>query len=159
MPRKRESLLYFHRYVNIYMRPYHSRKMFDPVTESELMRCIADEKSLQMFRTIYDGLPVIISGMNMTRKQYYSRLKMIVDANLVDKSNGRYNVTSLGKIVHGFLDFLETALAKDYWKYAAIDSLTNADLPLPAEERAKIVTSIMESKDTAEVLLHQEKCT
>jgi hypothetical protein len=70
-------------------------------------------------------------------------------------TNGRYNVTSLGKIVHGFLDFLETALAKDYWKYIAIDSLTNADPPLPAEERTKIVTSIMESKDTAEVLLHQ----
>jgi hypothetical protein len=137
------------------MKPYHWRKMFDPVSESELMRCIADEKSLRMFRTICGGLPVTISGMNMTRKQYYSRLKMIVDANLVDRSNGRYCVTSLGKVVHGFLDFLETALAKDYWKYTAIDSLTDADPPLPAEERTKIVTSIMESKDTAEVLLHQ----
>jgi hypothetical protein len=66
-----------------------------------------------------------------------------------------YKATSFGKVVHGFLDLLGSILAKDYWKFTAIDSLTNANSPLPAEERTKIVTSIMESKDTAEVLLHQ----
>jgi hypothetical protein len=65
---------------------------------------------------------------------------MIVDANLVDRSNGKaVSLLSLGKVVHGFLDFLEIVLAKDYWKYTVIDSLTNTDPPLPAEERTKIV--------------------
>ena len=121
--------------------------MFSTIDESDLIRCIADEKSLRLFRAIYDGRPVTISGMNLTRKQDHSRLQMIVDAKLVERSNGRYAVTSLGKVVHGFLDFLETALTKDYWKYIAIDSVTDADPPLPVEEQTQIVSSIMEGKD------------
>jgi hypothetical protein len=103
---------------------------------------LGDEKSLRMFRTIYDGLPFTIGGMNLTRKQYYSRLYTIINAGLVDKSNGRYKATSFGKVVHGFLDLLGSTLAKDYWKFTAIDSLTNANSSLPADERIEIISSL-----------------
>lgn len=131
------------------------RKLSESVSESELFKCLADEKSLRMFRTIYDELPFTISSLNLTRKQYYSRLNMIINAKLVDKSNGRYRATSLGKVVHKFLDFLGTALAKDYWRFTAIDSLTNSNSPLPAEEHSKIVSSLIKNKDTMGILLEK----
>ena len=78
---------------------------------------------------------------------------MISDANLISRSSGRYTVTSLGRVILGLLDSLEVALSKDYWKYLAIDNLTNADSPMPVGERTKIISSIMESKDMTEALL------
>jgi hypothetical protein len=124
--------------------------MLDSVNESDMLKCLCDEKSLRLFRAIHDDLPVTITGLDLTRKQYYSRIKMMVDANLVDRSNGRYALTSLGKILNGFLDFLHIALTKNYWKFIAIDSLTTANYPLPVEEQTRIITSIMEANDIAE---------
>lgn len=127
--------------------------MSDTLSENNILKCLADEKSLFMVRSIHKGLPVTITGMKLSRKQYYHKLKMISDANLIGRSSGRYTVTSLGRVTLGLLDSLEVALSKDYWKYLAIDNLTNADPPMPVGERTRIISSIMESKDMTEALL------
>jgi hypothetical protein len=148
-----ECRLEFRSNVNIYLRPIYLRKMSDTLSENDVLECIADEKSLHMVRCVHNGLPVTITSMKLSRKQYYHKLKMISDANLISRSYGRYTVTSLGRVVLGLLDSLETALNKDYWKFIAIDNLTNADHPMPVEEQTRIISSIMESKDMAEALL------
>ena len=106
-----------------------------------------------MFRSIRKGLPVTITGMKLSRKQYYQKLKVICDTSLISRSSGGYTVTSLGRVVLGLLDSLETALGKDYWKFIAIDNLTNADPPIPVEERTRIISSILENEDMAKALL------
>ena len=78
---------------------------------------------------------------------------MICDANLISRSDGRYTVTSLGRVILGLLEYLEVTLKKDYWKFIAIDNLTNADPPMPIAERTRIISSILESKDLTEALL------
>lgn len=145
--------LYFHSNVDIYMGPIYWRKMSDTLSENNVLKCLADEKSLFMIRSIYNGLPVTITSAKLSRKQYYHKLMMISNANLISRSGGRYTVTSLGRVILGLLDSLEVALSKDYWKYLAIDNLTNADPPMPVEERTRIISSIMESKDMTEALL------
>jgi len=129
--------------------------MSEAIIESAIFRCLRHEKSLLMFRIIYDELPFTISGMNLTRKQYYSSLNTLINVGLVNKLNGRYKVTSLGKIVHEFLNFLGTTLANDYWKFAFIDILTNTNPPPPVDEQIEIVSSLIESKDTKEILLKE----
>jgi hypothetical protein len=123
------------------------------VSESEVLSCLADEKSLQMIKMIHDGLPVTVGGMNLTRKQYYSRLSKLIRVNLVLKSNGRYRLTSLGKVIWGFRELLATAITNDYWKFTAIDYLTHANPSLPLEEQIKIISSLIESENLKEILL------
>jgi hypothetical protein len=123
------------------------------ITETEVLRCLADEKSLRMIEKIHDGLPVAIGSMNLTRKQYYSRLSKLVAVDLVHKSMGKYRLTSLGKIIWGFRELLATTIGEDYWKFTAIDSLTNANLRLPAEEQIKIISSLIENENLTELLL------
>ena len=127
--------------------------MSDTVSENDVLKCIADEKSLHMVRSIHNGLPVTITSMKLSRKQYYHKLQMISDANLISRSCGRFTVTSLGRVILGLLDSLEIAINKDHWKFIAIDNLTNADPPMPVEEQARIISSIMDSKDMVEALL------
>jgi hypothetical protein len=127
--------------------------MYDTLSENNILKCIADEKSLDMVRSIHNGLPVTITGMKLSRKQYYHRLNMICDANLISRSYGRLTVTSLGRVILGLLDHLKVTLKEDYWKFIAIDNLTNADPPMPVGERTRIISSILESKDLTEALL------
>lgn len=127
--------------------------MSDTLSENNILKCLADEKSLDMVRRVHNGLPVTITGMKLSRKQYYHRLRMICDANLISRSDGRYTVTSLGRVILGLLEYLEVTLKKDYWKFIAIDNLTNADPPMPIAERTRIISSILESKDLTEALL------
>jgi predicted transcriptional regulator len=121
--------------------------------ENNVLKCLADEKSLLLVRSIHKGLPVTITGMKLTRKQYYRKLNMISDANLISRSSGRYAVTSLGRVILGLLDSLEVALSKDYWKFLAIDNLTSADTSIPVEVRTGIISSILESENMTEALL------
>ena len=74
--------LNFHGNVNIYMRPMY---MSDTLSENNVLKCLADEKSLFMVRSIHKGLPVTIKDMKLSRKQYYHKLKMIGDANLISR--------------------------------------------------------------------------
>ena len=127
--------------------------MFDSRSENEVYKCLADEKSLQLFRCISKGVPLTISSVKLTRKQYYSRLNEITAVNLAVKSRGKYIPTSLGKLVNGFLDYLTESLSKEYWKYTAIDALTSASSSLPLREYSNIVSTLISDKGAKKVLL------
>ncbi|MCS6767796.1 MAG: hypothetical protein NZ517_03540 [Candidatus Nitrosocaldus sp.] len=61
----------------------------------------------------YDGLKVFLQSVEgieaetdapekigLTKKQYYTRLKQLVDAGLIEKSKGKYVQTTLGRIIY-----------------------------------------------------------
>lgn len=111
--------------------------------EIDIFECLADEKSLKIFKTICNQRPIALSGMKLKRRQYYSGLTRMTSLNLVEKLDGKYRATSLGKILKKFLDYLEIALTEDHWKHTAIDALeTEADLLLPPEEYSRILSSL-----------------
>ncbi|MGB7632437.1 MAG: hypothetical protein WBL68_01810 [Nitrososphaeraceae archaeon] len=122
--------------------------MCDTLSENQLYRCLADEKSLQIFRYISMGTPFTISSVKLTRKQYYCRLNAI--AAVYCRLNGRYIPTSLGKVVNGFIDYLTESLCKEYRRYAAIDVLPSS---LPTEEYSNIISTLLTDNGAKKVLL------
>lgn len=115
--------------------------MADVISESELLSCLADEKSLETFKQIYDELPVTITSLKLTRKQYYPRLAKMTKVRLVYKSNGGYRVTSLGKVVYGFRQLLQIVLDNQS-KLKAIDFLQMQD-EIPREELDTIIENLL----------------
>lgn len=115
--------------------------MADVISESELLGCLADEKSLEMSKKIYDELPVTIISLKLTRNQYYSRLAKMTKVRLVYKSNGEYRVTSLGKVVYGFRQLLQIVLDNQS-KLKAIDFLQMQD-EIPREELDTIIENLL----------------
>lgn len=121
-------------------------------TESDVWRCLADNKSLDILRSIHESQPISITDLNLSRKQYYSRLAKLSRCNLVYRSGGKYTVTSLGKIAYGVVQRI-AALEKDYWKFVAIDALESvANIQISDEERKKIICSIIKDMQTREIL-------
>jgi predicted transcriptional regulator len=73
------------------------------VSISDTLRASSDDKSLVLFNTIAlasGDISIFISRLNLTRKQYYSRLSDLINAGLVRRMNGKYFVTSFGKVVY-----------------------------------------------------------
>ena len=125
-------------------------------TAASVLRSISDDKSLELFRTV--ALETIDSKnlknrTKLTRKQYYSRLSRMTRTGLVRKKNGKYILTTFGKIVYESQLTVENAL-NNYWKLKAIDSLETSN-ELPKEEQQKLIETLLDNQEIKEILVRE----
>ena len=125
-------------------------------TAASVLRSISDDKSLELFRTV--ALETIDSKnlksrTRLTRKQYYSRLSRMTRTGLVRKKNGKYILTTFGKIVYESQLTVENAL-NNYWKLKAIDSLETSN-ELPKEEQQKLIETLLDNREIKEILVRE----
>jgi predicted transcriptional regulator len=74
-----------------------------PLDICEVLRSISDDKSLALFNTVAlagDEVTIAISKLKLTKKQYYSRMSALINADLVARKHGKYFLTSFGKVVY-----------------------------------------------------------
>ncbi len=114
------------------------------VTESQVLSCISDDKCREMLALIREGQSFSISSLQLTRKQFYSRLHALLIYNLVSKANGRYRLTSFGKVVFDWHLVLMHAISDEYWKLKALDVLDSSGIP--ASERTKIMDALVKDE-------------
>ncbi len=118
-----------------------------------VLRTIADDKSIELFTTV--ALETIDSKnlkkrTKLTRKQYYSRLSRMTSAGLVRRKNGKYILTTFGRIVYDSKVTIENAL-NNYWKLKAIDSLETSN-EVPKEEQQKLIETLLENEKIRAIL-------
>jgi hypothetical protein len=125
------------------------------ISTADVLDAISHDKSLILFNTIAlsnsDGSDILISKLKLTRKQYYSRISKLVKVDLVVRRNGKYFLTSLGKIVYDAQKMIGNAVG-DYWKLKAVDTLEITD-QLPKEEYNKIINALIENEKIKEGLI------
>jgi hypothetical protein len=125
------------------------------ISISDVLDTISDDKSLVLFNTIAlsnsDGSDILISKLNLTRKQYYSRISKLVKVDLVVRRNRKYFLTSLGKIVYDAQKIIGNAVG-DYWKLKAVDTLEITD-QMPKEEYNEIINALIENEKLKEGLI------
>jgi hypothetical protein len=123
-------------------------------SSADVLTSISNDKSLTIFNTIAltgGDSSILISKINLTRKQYYSRLNSLTKSGLIRKEKGKHFLTSFGKIVYDAQMRIEKAI-NNSWKLKAIDSLETSD-NLQLEERLKIIDSIIDDEEIKEILL------
>ncbi len=124
-------------------------------TVGEILNVICDDKSLCIFNTI--GLAanhdsdILIKNIRLSRKQFYKRVSKMIHIGLVTRAGGRYNLTSLGKIVYHVQVVIGNAL-KDHWKLKALDLLNISESNNPADEHKKIVDSIIDNEKIKQLI-------
>lgn len=123
-------------------------------TPATVLRTIADDKSMELFKTIAQGTIDSESLKNktkLTRKQYYSRLSRMTKSGLVRKKSGKYLLTAFGRIVFDAESTVEHALTS-YWKLRAIDSLEMSN-ELPKEEQQKLIDALLDNQEIKGILV------
>lgn len=136
----------------------------DSLSVATVLSAISDNKSLSLFNTIAimsnptsDGQPIgeiLISRMNLTRKQYYSRINRLRDAGLIRKKRARFILTSLGRIVYETHKTIDTAI-HNRWKLEAIDSLETSLSTdrMPVEVRHKLINALLGDREEIKDIL------
>jgi predicted transcriptional regulator len=114
------------------------------VTESQVLSCISDDKSREMLSAIKEGQSPSIASLQLTRKQYYSRLHALIVYSLVSKANGKYRLTSFGKVVFDWHLVLMQAISEEFWKLKALDVLDSSGIP--TSERSKILDALVKNE-------------
>src|SRR5712692_6672617 len=129
------------------------RKKEDYASVANILNAISDDKSLVLFKTIaIDRSDFLISKVNLSCKQYYSRISNLIKSDLISRKNKRYFLTSFGKIVYDAQKRIEMA-AEDHWKLKAIDSIERSDnRGLPAEEFKKIIDNLIKNQQIKDIL-------
>ena len=126
----------------------------DSLSVETVFSAISDNKSRSLFNIIAimsspasDGQStgeILISRMNLTRKQYYTRISQLRDAGLITKKRTRFILTSLGMIVYEIQKTIGVAI-QNRWKLEAIDSIQTSQLAdrMPIEERQKLINTLV----------------
>jgi predicted transcriptional regulator len=125
-------------------------------TVDSVLASISDKQSLELFRYIAvtnGNSENLRTKINLTRKQYYSRLSRMTKAGIVKRKNGRHSLTAFGKVVYDAQTIIEKAV-NSYWKLKAVDSLETSD-DLPKEERLKLIDNLLDNKDIKEILYNK----
>jgi len=126
---------------------------------SDVLGALSDDKSLALFNMVaFSWSPasgVVMTRLDLTRKQYYSRMNQLINADLVVKRNGKYFLTSFGKVVYESQKLIGQAV-ENYWKLKAIDSVETSlpDDGISGEDRRKITNTLIENNNLKNILLN-----
>ncbi len=122
----------------------------EPISLANILGAISNENALAVFKTIADtkgDTDILRTKLNITRKQYYSRISGLLKTGLVKRKNGRYSLTVFGELVYDAAMTLEKAFNNNnYWKLKAIDSFEIApdrSHELSIAERNKIIETLL----------------
>jgi hypothetical protein len=126
-----------------------------------VLRAISEDKALAIFNTIalsVGNAPIAVSRLKLTRKQYYSRMSNMINANLITRRSGRYFLTSFGKVVYETQMLIGRA-QQSYWKLKAVDTIeSSCSNTLTPEERVRLISSLIMDNELKEILLGRNKC-
>jgi hypothetical protein len=122
---------------------------------TSIMKKISDDKTLTLFNTIAvaDGDKYIpLKEMNLTTKQYYTRVSGLLNAGLIKRHKGKYSLTLLGKVVyHSHMTIGKTLLY--YWKLKAIESIEMSSAVLPDAELAQLIDTLIDNHHIKSILM------
>jgi predicted transcriptional regulator len=128
------------------------------ITLVDLLKPITDEKSLALFNTIANGdSNFCITALQLTRKQYYSRLSALLKAGVVKRVRGKYSLTSCGVILYHAQELIGKAV-NQYSQLNAIDSIRESGSDdFPQEQFYSIIDKLIASQEIKNILLKHFK--
>ncbi|HZB73346.1 MAG TPA: hypothetical protein VE378_01250 [Nitrososphaeraceae archaeon] len=123
---------------------------------SYILKKISDDKALTLFNNIAlakDNSHIPLKEMNLSTKQYYSRISGLTSAGLIKKKQGQYCLTALGKVVYNVHTVIGKALSY-YWKMKAIESIqSSAGRELAREDMLMLIQSLIDNHQVRDILL------
>jgi predicted transcriptional regulator len=107
-----------------------------PVVAEDVFATLADGSSVEILTAASTGLRSTSACIdNQSKKQYYVRLKRLVDMGLIEKQESFYRLTTFGLLVYENHFKAMAKLIPNYWQIKSIDVLrTRNDFPLERKE-------------------------
>jgi hypothetical protein len=118
-----------------------------------VLKKISDDKTLTLFNSIAgaDGDKNIpLKEMNLTTKQYHTRISGLLNAGLIKRHKGKYSHTLLGKIVYDTQITIGKTLTY-HWKLKGIESIEASNNP--EWELAQLINALIDNRQIKNILM------
>ena len=125
---------------------------------ADLFKEISNDKSLTLFNSIAVSngakhLP--LKEMDLTTKQYYSRVSGLLNAGLIKRHKGNYSLTLLGKVVYDSHMTIGKALTY-YWELKAIESIEmSSDVRFSFENLTRLIDALIDNRSIKDILIKE----
>jgi DNA-binding HxlR family transcriptional regulator len=126
---------------------------------TSVLKVISDEKSLVLFNNIVvsdnnNHRFISIKEINLSTKQYYSRISSFLKAGLIKRHKGNYIPTLLGRVVYDSQMVIEEAFSH-YWKLKVIDQIETSHSDLSIKEVTRLINALIDNHRIKDVLMKQ----
>jgi hypothetical protein len=140
-------------------KPSSSQQAKTSPSITSVLKVISDEKALALFEKIVvsdnnNDRFIPLKEINLTTKQYYSRLFGFLKAGLIKRHKGKYIPTLLGRVVYESQMVIEEALS-NYWKLKVIDQIEMSNSDLPTEVVTRLINALIDNHQIKDVLMKQ----
>jgi hypothetical protein len=125
---------------------------------TSILKKVSDDKTLVLFNSIAvsstnNDRYIPLKEMNLSTKQYYSRIAGLLDAGIIKRHKGKYFLTMLGKVVYESQMIIGKTLAY-YWKLKAIESLDISTTSGPlGEEMTQLINALIDNHQIKDILM------
>ena len=126
------------------------------ITKVKVLDAIADRKTLSILNMIASSnskSDMLITQLGLSRKQYYSRISLLLKVGMVKRHQGRYFLTSLGKVSRFALMKFEQTIdeaVKGYWTLKSIDLMLESSIT--EEECKRIISTLTNNEEIKNAL-------
>ena len=123
-----------------------------PLLAEEVFAILGDKQSIDIITASSTGLRSSSDGIfGQTKKQYYVRLKRLVDMGIIEKHQSVYKLTSFGSII--FENHVKTMdqIIPSYWQIKGFDILKSRT-DFPVEQKEKITHECIEISGLKDVI-------
>jgi hypothetical protein len=136
--------------------------MDDPIAGNKtpsityILKKISDDKALVLFNSIAvsndSERNIPLKEMNLSTKQYYSRISGLQNAGLIKRDKGKYYLTLLGRVVYDSQMMIGKTLSY-YWKLKAIESVEMSTSMLLNEEIKQLINALIDNHQIKDILM------
>jgi hypothetical protein len=140
-------------------KPSSSQQAKTSPSITSVLKMISDEKALALFEKIVvsdnnNDRFIPLKEINLTTKQYYSRLFGFLKAGLIKRHKGKYIPTLLGRVVYESQMVIEEALS-NYWKLKVIDQIEMSNSDLPTEVVTRLINALIDNHRIKDALIRK----
>jgi hypothetical protein len=118
-----------------------------------VLKKISDDKTLTLFNSIAGAngdKNIPLKEMNLTTKQYHTRISGLLNAGLIMRHKGKYSHTLLGKIVYDTQMTIGKTLTY-HWKLKGIESIEASNNP--EWELAQLISALIDNRQIKNILM------
>jgi predicted transcriptional regulator len=124
---------------------------------TSVIKKISDDKALILFNSIAvsssnNEKQATLKEMNLSTKQYYSRISGLQNAGLIKKHKGKYYLTLLGRVVYDTQMIIGQTLTY-YWKLKALEEIEMSTSGIPNEEKTQLINAMIDNHQIKDILL------
>lgn len=116
-----------------------------PCIAEDVFSTLADKLSVDIISAAFSGLRSNSKGItNQTKKQYYVRLKHLIEMGLIQKTESIYKLTTFGSLVYENHFKAMDKIIPNYWQMKSIDVLKGRD-DFPLEKKENIIDEYLKT--------------